>query len=352
MTLLGRIVGVLCSIAGIFFIAMIFVFLVLYITLDDDENQAYKKIVYIYQKRDQNDAFNTYIKSYITYKILKSMKGRTLDSIQHRNKFLVLRNKYYFSLLSDVNDHNSTIIHNFSKKVNDFWNDQSDEIFYILGSNIDAINDELKQAISLSEVNFQLNLLSGTLSFKCLNLMTFNSTIGYCFPLDSISQIQGKKLISSTMLKKTEENIINFNKNNTRNITKIDIKTQRKASHETINHQYKEYNHIVENLIDRDEVIGAGQFTSIKLNKTAFLKDENKLDNTYTGQEETVKNLKEEINSKKEKSVNANNEPSIFDEDDDFRGTLFKKAISSFNVTCFTKQLSNISHNSVKSIRQ
>ena len=40
ITMLGRVVGVFCSITGIFFIAMIFVFLVLYITLDDDENQV------------------------------------------------------------------------------------------------------------------------------------------------------------------------------------------------------------------------------------------------------------------------------------------------------------------------
>jgi hypothetical protein len=46
--MLGRVVGVFCSITGIFFIAMIFVFLVLYLTLDDDENQVCKYIYIIY----------------------------------------------------------------------------------------------------------------------------------------------------------------------------------------------------------------------------------------------------------------------------------------------------------------
>lgn len=38
--MLGRVVGIACSIAGIFFLAMIFVFLVLYLTLDDEEHQV------------------------------------------------------------------------------------------------------------------------------------------------------------------------------------------------------------------------------------------------------------------------------------------------------------------------
>jgi hypothetical protein len=37
LTLVGRIIGVICCISGIFFIAMIFVFLFLYTNLDDDE---------------------------------------------------------------------------------------------------------------------------------------------------------------------------------------------------------------------------------------------------------------------------------------------------------------------------
>lgn len=40
MTLLGRIVGLICSIAGIFFLAMLFVFLVLYTTLDEESYQV------------------------------------------------------------------------------------------------------------------------------------------------------------------------------------------------------------------------------------------------------------------------------------------------------------------------
>ena len=46
-TLIGRIVGVLCSIAGIFFIAMLFVFLVLYTTLDEEEYKVIYIILYI-----------------------------------------------------------------------------------------------------------------------------------------------------------------------------------------------------------------------------------------------------------------------------------------------------------------
>lgn len=40
LTMIGRMIGVLCSIAGIFFIAMIFVFLLLYTTLSDEEYEV------------------------------------------------------------------------------------------------------------------------------------------------------------------------------------------------------------------------------------------------------------------------------------------------------------------------
>mmetsp|Transcript_40802 Transcript_40802/g.42613 ORF Transcript_40802/g.42613 Transcript_40802/m.42613 type:complete len:681 (+) Transcript_40802:66-2108(+) len=219
VTMLGRVLGVLCSIAGIFFIAMLFVFLVLYITLDNDEHQAYKKIVYIYQKKDSTDQFNSYINSYIKYKFLKSIKSRALDSIKYKNKYQVLRNKYYYSLLSDINDYQSTIIHSFSKKINDYWNDKADDIFYILGANIESINNELKKTVEESEVIYQLSLLSGTLAFKIVNLMTFNSNIGYYFELNAVSQIQGKKIIGAKELRMTQENVISRNKMNVRKMT-------------------------------------------------------------------------------------------------------------------------------------
>lgn len=48
LTMIGRVIGIICSIAGIFFIAMIFVFLVLYTTLDEEE---YAVSAYFYKYR-------------------------------------------------------------------------------------------------------------------------------------------------------------------------------------------------------------------------------------------------------------------------------------------------------------
>lgn len=133
---------------------------------------------------------------------------------------MVLRNHYYYSLLSETNDYQGTIINNFSKKVNDYWNDKADEIFFILGSTIESMRENLKKAVTESELAFQLSLLSGTLSFKCVNLMSFNSYVGFYFDINSISNIQGKKIINHKDFIKTHTVLIKKNQDGyTNNLT-------------------------------------------------------------------------------------------------------------------------------------
>lgn len=77
---------------------------------------------------------------------------------------------------------------------------RSDElIFLFLEYNSNAART-LDRAREHLQAFSQLSIESGCLSFKTLNLITFNSIVGCNVYLDSIDEIQGKKVISKGIL--------------------------------------------------------------------------------------------------------------------------------------------------------
>lgn len=151
------------------------------------------------------------------------------------------------------------------------------------------MKEELKKAVIESEMIFQLSLLSGTLSFKCLNLMNFNSKVGFYFFLNSISQIQGKKIISGQSLKKTEKKIINDNSHNYRKLTMPNINNINN-SNENANTSMMELQH--------------RKLTTVDLRKLKSNKQKKVVDKQDSIEEET---LSEVADVAKTDEVNNNN---------------------------------------------
>lgn len=203
--MLGRIVGVLVAISGTFILSMIFVFLVLYITLDKDENnvsyfnifKAYRKINYLHKKKDVSDDFNEYINSYIKYKFIKNRNGRLLEAVKLRNKYQVLKSKHFYSFFNDNKDMQGSVLQNFSTKLNDYWNEKIDNIFYSLGSSVEELHNTFSEITSKSNDLYKLTYISGVTSFRCHNLMNFIDKAGFSVKINNLNDIQGKKLVNT-----------------------------------------------------------------------------------------------------------------------------------------------------------
>ena len=200
--MLGRVIGIICSLLGIFFIAMIFVFLVLYVTLDDEEKIAYSKICYLYKKKSQSDDFNDYMNCYIKYKMIKYKKDKLLQTILNKNKYDCYKNKHFYSLIKGNNDSKGIVLHNFARRVNDSWNNNFTEINNILNDNINPIVNEISRIIYSSKNSYELCSVSVSYVFKSFNLMNFNSSVGFFFLFNENNNfIQAQNLIQSSRLK-------------------------------------------------------------------------------------------------------------------------------------------------------
>lgn len=103
-------------------------------------------------------------------------------------------------LRENLNENTFTLIHNFSKKIADEWIAKSDElIFLFLEYNSNAART-LDRAREHLQTFSQVSIESGCLSFKMLNLILFNSIVGCNVYIESIDEIQGKKVISKGVL--------------------------------------------------------------------------------------------------------------------------------------------------------
>lgn len=103
-------------------------------------------------------------------------------------------------LRENLNENSFTLIQNFSNKIGDEWIQKSDElIFLFLEYNSNAAKTLDRAREHLHAFN-QLTIESGYLSFKMLNLVLYNSIVGFNIGLESLDEIQGRKLISKTNL--------------------------------------------------------------------------------------------------------------------------------------------------------
>lgn len=102
---------------------------------------------------------------------------------------------------TDAFDNVNSQIVNFSKNVFDEWKNNCDDLIFSLSQNNYCCDEVLSQAQDQLQIFSGISICSGSLSFKILNLLTFNAVVGFMFHLQNINEIQGKKAISVNLLK-------------------------------------------------------------------------------------------------------------------------------------------------------
>jgi hypothetical protein len=166
----------------------------------------------MYRSKNDNDAINKYINSYIKLKV-KSHKEEYIEAILEYNKYRVYRNLNNFKLKFE-NENINQQLSNFSNKLTDIWNTNIDRIITIMNTNNCSCDYKLEKAQEVHDELSQLCLQSGTMSLKLLNLINFNSSVGFLFNIDGIDELQGKKGIKKETFTKTFNEMLQKKENN------------------------------------------------------------------------------------------------------------------------------------------
>ena len=149
----------------------------------------------------KNNPFSNYYHSFIKYKFFKFRHNKTLkDYYELSNKFKFLRKNFFTTLGAKAVS--SLTVFDFCEKIEKKWSD-SMSIINMINKNIDSVIPFIGCLPSKTHfflINFKE---SKSNSFKFLNLLRLFSIIGYCFKINSISEVKGDSIISIKILERT-----------------------------------------------------------------------------------------------------------------------------------------------------
>src|SRR2546426_260990 len=91
-TMIGRIIGMICCILGIFLLSLNTVTLMLYLTLDDELKIKHIIISNFQTKGSENNYFNNYFETFLKYKMNRVRKSKYITN-QVKNYF-ILKNRF------------------------------------------------------------------------------------------------------------------------------------------------------------------------------------------------------------------------------------------------------------------
>jgi hypothetical protein len=185
--MMGRLIGVICCIFGIFLISLLVVAILIYIFLDADEEKAYNKIDLICTKVQEGNYFSNFFNSFIKYKIGNLKKGIELkDYFIHKNKLKIMREKHLVKIKNNLV--NKFELDKFNKNIFQIWDKEMCDEKKDFMDKIDGICKFIDPICNNAEATFQLSKKSMKSCFKLYNLAKIMSSLG------SLIEISGKIL--------------------------------------------------------------------------------------------------------------------------------------------------------------
>lgn len=190
----------ICCLVGIFLLSLVTVTLLLYVTMDNEQDKkAFHHIELQYTKETKNNFLTNYFNHFIRYKMNRIRKPQYVDDqikkyFFLKNRLQIAHRKDYTRVLASLKER--LTIPQFCSNVKDIWECFSEDC-------IDDINEIILKLYPISAY-FTENVYRYTNttktaklnSFKMVNLLRFIDLCGSPFELSSINEFKGETIVS------------------------------------------------------------------------------------------------------------------------------------------------------------
>lgn len=197
---MGRFIGVMCCIIGIFLLSLIVVTLMLLTSLDEDEAKAYQDIDMFYTKGKQNNFYSIYFDTYIKYKMNKIRKPQYVENqiekaFINKNKMKVLREKYF--LMIRAKTFKPMKVSEFCSNVREIWEPNHWNIMQNIVKTVDGLTPEVDHFTDNTFQYLQDFKTSKNIIFRIVNLSRFISMCGNPIEISNLNEVKGDSITTS-----------------------------------------------------------------------------------------------------------------------------------------------------------
>lgn len=181
-TLVGRIIGVICCILGVFLLSLVVITLIVSTQFSIEEQKAYADINLLTEQIKKDNYITKYFQTYIKYKISKIRKKFNLEQyIQLRNKLEKMRYRTLTKIRSKLKE--TINLSEFCEETRDIWDEKFygiiDKLVFNLINLLESTEFFIKKADELKDIQKE----SKEISFRTVNLSLILVIIGCNFEI-------------------------------------------------------------------------------------------------------------------------------------------------------------------------
>jgi hypothetical protein len=201
-TVLGRFIGLIVCLVGVFILSLLVVTLTLFTDLDSEELKAYNDIDSINTSYIMKNETEKYIDSILKFKIKSKLKKIDFSCV--KEKYFRNTRKTDINIDLKKNQMNKFSYTDFMKNVREMTETQLCEV--LAGFNgMWQVEKKMDEYVSINEELSMITRKNKNMMIACLNLAKCLNCVGSICNLDDISRIQYKKVISDSLLMKAKK---------------------------------------------------------------------------------------------------------------------------------------------------